>query len=359
MTSFSEPNTPETHPDIHRRTMLKGSLAVAAATLAGMSLTSAYTLWAADTGSTVSDQDREALIQWLIEKTKLDAKWIRDLITHAQYDATIIERITRPYESRSYAEYRPLFVHDKLATLGADYMQTHTEVFKRAFDAYGLQKEVITAILGMESHFGQHHGKDRVVDSLFTLSTGYPRRAEFFRNELAELLMLCDEEGLEAKDFKGSYAGAFGTTQFIPSSYRAYAVDADKDGKRDVWNSPDDIIHSVAHYFQRHGWDHTRPVAHWLPLIPALKAQAELGLKDWQSLASLRQHSKTLRNTALPMWKDDDKVTIINMKTDKGDQMALVHYNFYVITRWNRSYNYAMAVNELAEKMGCAQCKTS
>jgi len=171
--------------------------------------------------------------------------------------------------------------------------------------------------------------------------------------------MLCDEEGLEAKDFKGSYAGAFGTTQFIPSSYRAYAVDADKDGKRDVWNSPDDIIHSVAHYFQRHGWDHTRPVAHWLPLIPALKAQAELGLKDWQSLASLRQHSKTLRNTALPMWKDDDKVTIINMKTDKGDQMALVHYNFYVITRWNRSYNYAMAVNELAEKMGCAQCKTS
>lgn len=307
----------------------------------------------------ISKQQRHELAQWLVQKTGLDAREINPLIDQAQYDPSIITRITTPYESRTYAEYRPLFVHEKLAALGLDYMKSHQQEFDDAFKTYGLQKEVITAILGMESRFGKHHGKDKVVNSLFTLTTGYPRRSEFFRNELAELLMLCHEEGLNPAEFKGSYAGAFGTTQFIPSSYRGYAVDADKDGHRDVWKSAPDIIHSVANYFHRHGWQAEKPVAHWLPVIPALKKQADAGLKQWTTLGELKKLSSVLKSMPLDSrWSDDDKVTVIHMVTDKGPQMALVHYNFYVITRWNRSYNYAMAVTELAQKMGCHQCAT-
>ncbi|MDQ6954688.1 MAG: lytic murein transglycosylase B [Mariprofundaceae bacterium] len=304
-----------------------------------------------------SHEKRLLLIDQLVQETGMDRASIAAVIKHAVYDESIITRMKTPYESRSYAEYRPLFVHPKLALKGHDYLQKHHAVFIASEKKYGIQQEIIAAILGIETRYGTYRGKDAVVSSLYTLATGYPRRANFFRKELGELLLLCQEEGLNPVQFKGSYAGAFGTTQFIPSSFRAYAVDANHDGKRDVWDSPEDIINSVANYFSKHGWDGSRPIAQWLPKAIQNKQiikHAKQGFKHWVKLRDVRALLPQLD----ARWQDDDKVTLIEMTTKKGKQIALIHYNFYVITRWNRSYNYAMAITELAELMDCQLCQT-
>jgi len=332
---------------VSRRTAMKASLAGIAALAAAPNL-----LWAQ-----AADSTRQTLIDQLVLETGLAHTTVAAAINHAVYDESIITRMKTPYESRSYAKYRPLFVHPRLAAKGQAYLEKHQAVFAESKKNYGVQKEIIAAILGMETRYGANRGNDPVVSSLYTLATGYPRRAKFFRRELGELLLLCQEEGLNPNEFKGSYAGAFGTTQFIPSSYRAYAVDADGDGKRDVWHSPADIINSVANYFSKHGWDGSRPVAHWLGKEShhkQLTEHAKKGFKGWVKLADIRNKLPALDKP----WHDDDKVTLIEMTTKNGKEIALVHYNFYVITRWNRSYNYAMAITELAELMHCKACET-
>jgi len=332
-------------PDITRRKLiLTGS-----ATLAALSLTPAMAISA-------SHSPRQEIILKLQQETGLEPGYIEKAISQATYDASVIKRIKTPYESKAYKEYRPLFVNQKLADKGLAYLKEHQQIFERAEKKYGIQPEIIAAILGMETRYGHYKGRDRVLDALYTLATGYPRRANFFRNELGEFLQLCHEEKLSPTSIQGSYAGAFGTTQFIPSSYRGYAVDADSDGRRDVWESPDDIINSVANYFNRHGWKADRPVAQWLDRLPKKVFFARMlhdETKKWRKLGELRKHAKL----NLPdSWQDDDRVALIQRKTSQGKRTALVHYNFYVITRWNRSYNYAMAITELADMLGCAQC---
>ncbi|MCF7820992.1 MAG: lytic murein transglycosylase B [Mariprofundaceae bacterium] len=299
---------------------------------------------------------RQELVLKLQQETGLGIDFIEQAISQATYDKSVIKRIKTPYESKPYKEYRPLFVNRKLADKGLAYLKEHQQIFERAEKRYGVQPEIIAAILGMETRYGHYKGKDRVLDALYTLSTGYPRRAAFFRNELGEFLQLCQEEKLSPTSIRGSYAGAFGTTQFIPSSYRGYAVDADSDGRRDVWESPDDIINSVANYFRKHGWDQQRPVARWLDRVPRKVVFAKMlrdETKKWRRLGEVRKHAAL----ELPdIWSDDDRIALIQRKTSQGKRTALVHYNFYVITRWNRSYNYAMAITELANMLGCPQC---
>ncbi len=278
------------------------------------------------------------------------------ILNEAKFSPSIIERMQRPYEAKSYAQYRPLFVNNRLASMGRTYISENSAIFAQAMKRYGVQAEIIAAVLGMETRYGRNRGRDRVLDALYTLSTGYPRRSAFFRKQLGNFILLCQEEHLQPDKVIGSYAGAFGTTQFIPSSYRAYAVDADGDGKRDVWNSPADIINSVGNYFHIHGWDASRPVARWMPRLPQAAALEDLrksGMRDWKKLKEIRKYLPALP----PVWKDDDRVTLIEMDTKTGRRTALIHYNFYVITRWNRSYNYAMAITELAGMLGCERCK--
>ncbi len=304
-----------------------------------------------------NDSKRRKLIEQLTKETGLESSYIEQAINQAQFDKTIIERIETPYESKTYAEYRPLFVHRQLADKGTAYLKRHAEIFEQAQKRYEVQPQVIAAILGMETRYGHYKGKDRVLDALYTLASGYPRRAGFFRRELGEFLLLCHEEKRSPASINGSYAGAFGTTQFIPSSFRMYSVDADRDGKRDVWESPEDIIHSVANYFHRYGWDSERPVAHWLPHLPKKVFFARMlhdETRKWRDLGELRKHA----SIDLPeQWKDDDKVALIQRETEHGKRTAIVHHNFYVITRWNRSYNYAMAITELAGMLGCSLCE--
>lgn len=335
-------------PDITRRKLLfYGTSAIAAITMAPGLLFS----------STNRETQRQEIIRKLSDETGLDIQFIKTTINDAVFDETVIKRIKTPYESRSYAEYRPLFVHQRLADKGSAYLKENRKIFDRTKKNYAIQPEIIAAILGMETRYGHYKGKDRVLDALYTLSAGYPRRAKFFRRELGEFLLLCHEEKLSPTSIKGSYAGAFGTTQFIPSSFRGYAVDADKDGRRDVWESNEDIINSVANYFHKHGWKADRPVAHWLdkvPNKPLFRKMLKDETKKWHKLGELRKHALL----DIPdSWHDDDRVALIQRNTAQGKRIALVHYNFYVITRWNRSYNYAMAITELAGMLGCSHCK--
>lgn len=327
--------------------MLGGPAALAALTVMPATLLAA----------SESETQRQIMIRKISGETGLDIGFVRQAIEQAKFDASVIKRIKTPYESKTYAEYRPLFVHQQLADKGTAYLEAHRKIFERTTDRYAVQPQIIAAILGMETRYGHYKGKDRVLDALYTLAAGYPRRADFFRNELGQFLLLCHEEKRAPEAITGSYAGAFGTTQFIPSSYRSYAVDADRDGRRDVWESPEDIIGSVANYFHRHGWDSNRPVAHWLdhlPYKPVVQKLLRQETKSWRRLGELK---KDLPLQLPDSWQDDDRVALIQRITDRGRRTALVHYNFHVITRWNRSYNYAMAITELAHMLGCPLCE--
>jgi len=339
--------------DIKRRSFLQGALlGVAALTLPKMAAA-----MAASPSPIVPLVTKATLTDQLKTEFNLPDTAIRPVLAKAVFTPSVIERMQRPYEAKPYAQYRPLFVNKRLAGMGEDYISIHKNIFTQTMHQYGVQAEIIAAILGMETRYGKSSGRDRVLDALYTLSTGYPKRAAFFRKELGNFILLCQEEHLQPDKVLGSYAGAFGNTQFIPSSYRVYAVDADGDGKRDVWNSTSDTINSVGNYFHRHGWDAHRPVALWMPRLPrttSLEYLRKSGMRDWKKLKEIRKHLP-----ALPAaWKDDDRVSLIEMDTKTGRRTALIHYNFYVITRWNRSYNYAMAATELADMMGCKLCKT-
>ncbi len=301
------------------------------------------------------EAELENLIRILVRQTSLPADHIRDILLKARFVPSVIRRMRQPYESKPYAEYRRMFLTKQMHLEGRAFLVRNAEILEDQWKTYHVEKEIIAAILGMESHFGRNPGRDRVLDALFTLATGYSRRSDFFREQLGEFLLLCQEEKLDPLAIRGSYAGAFGATQFIPSSFRAYAVDADHDGKRNVWDSMPDITASIAHYFRQHGWQAGRPIACWLPFIPALASRANLGIRRFTTLETL-----TDRLPAIPHpWSDDDEVAIIPLHRASGPAMALVHRNFQVITRWNRSYNYAMAVSELAAMLGCAHCLSS
>ncbi|MDQ7002220.1 MAG: lytic murein transglycosylase, partial [Ghiorsea sp.] len=211
---------------------------------------------------------RDDLIAYMIKETHLPKAYVEQHLHEAKFDADLIRKMHTPYEARPYADYRPLFVNERLKKKSQAFLAKHHDIFVQAQAKYGVAPEVITAILGIETRFGENWGRNRVLDALFTLATGYERRAKFFRKELKAFLILCKEEGLNPKDIEGSYAGAFGVTQLMPTSFLEYAVDGNGDGKRDVWHTPEDIIFSVAYYFSRYHWDDKKMVAHWVKDLP-------------------------------------------------------------------------------------------
>jgi membrane-bound lytic murein transglycosylase B len=298
---------------------------------------------------------KEKLIGLLSKETGLPSDELRSIMKPATFVPAIIKKMTTPWEARPYAQYRPLFVKKRMHNKGRAYLKKHDSLFASIEKKYQVEAAVITAILGIETRFGAAHGKNPILDSLYTLSTGYPRRAKFFRAQLGAIIKISRQDKFKLKELKGSYAGAFGSIQFIPTSFRDYAVDEDGDSIRDVFESYPDIFGSVANYFQKHGWQYGRPSAHWLPVDAKLTAKwrkrADGKLKHWVTLADLRQSMPDVFSHISAPWRDDDKVSIIEMETKQGRQLALVHYNFYVIMRYNPSFNYAMAVTEIASML--------
>ncbi len=295
---------------------------------------------------------RQDLTEQLAAETGIPADDIHAILKHAKFHPEIIKRMNGQWEAQPYVKYRPLFVKPAMQHKGRQYLKQNHADFQRIAEKYQVDAVIIAAILGIETRFGQRHGTRPVLDSLYTLSTGFPRRATFFRQQLGAMIEISRQDKLNLMTLKGSYAGAFGAIQFIPTSFRQYAVDEDGDGIRDVFHSPPDIIASVANYFKQHHWQYHRPSAYWLPVGTRLNRQwqkrAQGKLEHWVKLAELRTSMPKIFNAVPLPWQDDDEVSIIAMKTKHGKQLALVHHNFHVIMRYNPSFNYAMAVTEIA-----------
>lgn len=299
---------------------------------------------------------REELALKLASETGISASEINDILKDATFRPNIIRSMNHQWESKPYVEYRPRFLKQSMQEKGDLFIKKNGPILTTTEKKYGVDAHIVAAIIGVETKFGRVHGGQPILDSLYTLSTGFPRRAPFFQKQLAAIIEISRKDQLDLKTLKGSYAGAFGTVQFIPTSFRDYAVDEDGDGTRDLFNSQQDIIGSVANYFYKHHWQHGRPSAWWLPtktkLTNGWAKRARGKLKHWVTLKELRESMPSIFNKVPAPWKDSDEVSIIEMRTKHGQQFALVHYNFRVIMRYNPSYNYAMAVTEVAALLG-------
>ena len=294
--------------------------------------------------------DREDVQDFVRELAARESFNERELLTvfrHAEYKQSIIDAITRPAErTLTWAKYQDIFLTERRTVSGIEFMEKNRAALQAAYETYGVSPVIITAIIGVETMYGSISGNYRVLDALSTLSFDYPKRSKFFMRELGEFILLAREEKKMITEFKGSYAGAMGMGQFIPSSYRAYAVDFDGDGFRDIWNNPTDAIGSVGNYLAKHGWQRDKQITF---RVSAEKVQADVfneSLKPTKSIAELRALGMADDLTDLD---PEQYVSPMRLNGKGGEEFWVGLKNFYVITRYNHSKLYAMAVFQLAE----------
>lgn len=260
----------------------------------------------------------------------------------------------KQWEAKPYYEYRPLFITRTVINKGQKELAANVKLLDTIEEELGVDREVIIAIWGIETRFGSHLGSFPVFRTLNTLFDAYPRRSDFFRKQLIHFLVLCRENNMDPHAIDGSYAGAFGQTQFIPSSFREYAIDFDGDGKRDVFDSKEDILASIANYLHQFNWRLDGPIyrdigseLHSSELISA-KAKGSKGKIDHKLVNSAQ-------NVDIPAPADNKKVSIVALEIapEKGGGFRYIaaYPNFHAITAWNHSNRYAMAVTELAEAL--------
>ncbi len=297
-----------------------------------------------------------AFIDEMVAEHDMDRAWLNSLLREATYQQSIIDAISRPAEKTlEWHEYRKIFLTSKRIDAGVRFWQEQQDTLSDIAAETGVPEKIIVAILGVETFYGRITGNYRVLDALATLAFDYPPRSKFFRSELTEFLLLAQEEQLDPLEPTGSYAGAMGSPQFISSSYRNYAVDGGGDGRRDLWNSWPDIMASVANYFKRHGWRSGEPVVTRVP-PPGSAAQSLLS-----SRAELANTILELRRGGIELHTDLDNgqpAMLFSLEGDAGAMYWVGFRNFYVITRYNRSLMYAMAVKELADEIAVRMDET-
>jgi membrane-bound lytic murein transglycosylase B len=258
----------------------------------------------------------------------------------------IIDAITRPAEAKPWHEYRPIFLTDKRINGGVEFWKQHDAALSRAYKEYGVDPEIIVAIIGVESLYGKYRGRYSVLESLSTLAFNYPKRSRFFKSELEQFLLLAREENMEPMEVMGSYAGAMGKPQFISSSFRSYAVDFDGDGKRDLWENSVDVIGSVANYFAKHKWRKDQPIASKAKVNGnGYKAIVKKGIRPHMPLGDMLKKGITIADD----FPTSEKAALIELETKNGNEHWVGMDNFYVITRYNHSQLYAMAVYQLSK----------
>ncbi len=280
-------------------------------------------------------------------KTEELKSWFGD----AEKKQSIIDAISRPAEkSLTWKEYRKIFLTDTRIKQGVEFWNENAAALDKASEEFGVPHEIIVAIIGVETLYGQRKGSYRVIDSLSTLAFDYPPRSQFFRGQLEEFLLLSREQKQNPLELTGSYAGAMGYGQFIPSSYRAYAIDYDKDGFADIWNNTEDAIGSVANYFQRHGWKRGGMVAVRSRVAKEYDDSiVNKSLKPSLTLADLATKGfNPVKALSLPAAAP---ATAIRLEGEWGTEFWIGLHNFYVITRYNHSRLYAMAVWQLSQEI--------
>lgn len=306
-----------------------------------------------------NDYERDVQIEDFITEMVRDHGFtpmpLKAVFDQAEKKQSILDAISRPAEKTlEWKDYRKIFITEKRIRGGVEFLRKNRAVLERAEMVYGVPKEIVTAIIGVETYYGRMKGNYRVVDALSTLAFDYPPRAEFFRGQLKEYFILAREEGIDPLSIKGSYAGAMGYGQFIPSSYRNFAVDFDGDKKRDIWQNPKDAIGSVANYFKQHGWASGEPVT--VPAVASGDLYQELlnvSLKPELSVEELAAKGFTPRDRR----RYEGLATAMELQGEQGAEHWLGLQNFYVITRYNHSKLYAMAVYQLSQEIKKADQK--
>ncbi len=293
------------------------------------------------------------LVKKLEGKEGLSKERLDKLFSSVTRQQGILDSISKPAErTLTWADYRPIFIKQIRIDGGVEFWQQHEDALNRAAKEYQIPPEIIVAIIGVETRYGKFKGKHRVLDALSTLGFDYPPRSKFFYKELEQFLLLEEYAGIDLENTKGSYAGAMGFGQFIPSSYRHYAVDFDDDGKIDLINNPVDAIGSVANYFAVHGWkpggkvvarahiNQDKYKANKLDSIVDIK-----GLKPKHKVKEFNKYGLDTNETLDP----NQKASAYKLQGADGDEYWLCLDNFYVITRYNHSRLYAMAVYQLSQ----------
>jgi membrane-bound lytic murein transglycosylase B len=290
----------------------------------------------------------ESFIEEMARKHGYAVPTLRRLFAQVQTRPSILRAMAAPRTARPWYEFREGAVTPARIEGGVRFWKENQAVLEQANREFGVPEELIVATIGIETSYGRMMGTIKVLDALTTLAFDYPPRAEFFRGELEDYLLLAREAKLDAANTRGSYAGAMGFPQFLPSSYRKYAIDFDGDGRADLLASRADAIGSVANYYRTFGWKAGGAV-----IAEAQSGEAELGpllaagIKPHSTVGELRS-----KGLVVPGAEDDTaQATVFSVETENGHKLYLGFDNFYVITRYNRSVNYAMAVWELASEL--------
>ena len=291
--------------------------------------------------------DVAAFVARIAAETDYDEQELVNLFAQVEKQEHLFEKLNRPAEKElQWYQYRRIFINNKRIERGVKFWQQHLEILADVSSKSGVPVEIIVAIIGVETFYGIYRGKDPVFDSLVTLAFDYPRRAKFFSTELEQFLLLAKEQGFDARSLRGSYAGAMGMPQFISSSYRHYAVDFDGNGQIDLFNSIPDITGSVANYFVKHGWQRSGRVARPLQASKGKSIDNLVpGVKPAYKWADLKRSGLVTKFTI----DDETEVALITLQQKNNPEYWAGFQNFYVITRYNHSEMYAMAVYQLAK----------
>lgn len=318
------------------------------AILLGLTLFGALLLPPAGRALVVAEYPQlNAFIEELVAEGGFERATLHEMFSRVQLREGVVKAMEKPAERLPWYRYRDIFVHEENIENGIAFWQRNAEALARAEREYGVPAQIVVAIIGVETRYGRNMGAYTILDSLTTLMLLYPRRAEFFRAELKQFLLLAREEGLDPAGIIGSYAGAMGYGQFMPSSYRRYAVDFDADRRRDLISGSADAIGSVANYLSSHRWRPGDPV--YAP------AAASAPVDDWLSTGREPRHSlEELRRAGVRIEAatgGGTRAGLLGLETRRGQEYRVAFPNFYVIMRYNNSINYAMAVAELGEEI--------
>ena len=349
--TVSQPNTPI--PGESRRQFVTALLPRVAMVQAALTFTP---LWlkkaAAEDPDTLVQflemPEYDELFDTLVSKHGFDRAELLGWFKQVTVRRKIIKIFKRPAEAKPYHAYRKLFVNDRVRDLGRKYLHDHASLLDDVENRYGVQPELVAAILGIETKYGTVRSPYRIFEVLNTAFALYPRRRKFFRKEMIEYLLMCREEQADPLSLMGSYAGAFGMPQFIPSSFRAYAVDFDGDGKRNIWSSHADVAGSVANYMKVHKWKTGQPIKAEITLSTALAERFDGGHKKKFPLRELLEAG--VKASAFDQLGKDEKVAVTAYDEADGRTRHFVLFNnFFTIMRYNISVNYAMVAAELVD----------
>lgn len=304
----------------------------------------------------LSDPKYVRLLDDLTKKYNFSEEYIAGVFEDAELRSEIIVRLERPPEILPYFQYRSRFIKDEVINRGTRFLAENLNLLNRIESEYEVEKEILLGILGVESKFGTTSEEYRVFDVLNTIFYLFPRREEFFRQEIIEFFLLCREEGIYPLSVRGSYAGAFGAPQFMASSFRKFAVDHDNDGKRDLWHSKEDILASVANYLRAHRWIKGAPIRISIQADkenPKIKELLSKGLKEAVQLSGLDNIRVQVEKNLSDKYQINGQETVSMIayqdKENEAEKVDVVFNNFRSIMKYNSSTNYALTVTELAK----------